>query len=103
MGRTTPLQTPKLGTLLKTLGENIHLARRRRKLTAVMVAERAGITRMTLRAIENGEPQVSFGAYANVLFSLGLEKDISQIARDDELGRRLQDAELIASRTRTSK
>ncbi|MEQ1663878.1 MAG: XRE family transcriptional regulator [Bdellovibrionales bacterium] len=53
------------------------------------------MTRMTLRAIENGVPTTSLGAYANVLFSLGLEKDLLNVAKDDELGRKLQDARLL--------
>ena len=63
-----------------------------------MLAERAGITRVTLAAIERGEPTASLGAYARVLFSLGLEKDIAAVARDDEFGRKLQDASLTRKR-----
>lgn len=95
MGKKTTIQTPKLTSILKGLGENIRLARLRRHISTIMLAERAGMTRMTLRAIENGEATVSFGAYANVLFSLGLEKDLLVIAKDDELGRKLQDIELM--------
>lgn len=67
------------------------MARLRRRFSAEIVAQRAGITRNTLRAIERGNTSVSMGAYANVLNSLGLEKDLTLIARDDELGRKLQD------------
>jgi transcriptional regulator with XRE-family HTH domain len=94
MGKKTALQTPKLAAILKLLGENIRLARRRRRLSMAMLAERAGMTRITLHAIEKGVPTVSLGAYANALFSLGLEKDLLLIAKDDELGRKLQDAGL---------
>ena len=100
MGKKTTPQTPKLVSLLETLGDNIRLARLRRHLSTTMLAERAGMTRMTLRAIEKGASTVSLGAYANVLFSLGLEGDLARVAQDDELGRRLQDADLVATRSR---
>ena len=82
---------PVLQRLLLELGENIRLARLRRRFSAALVAERAGISRNTLRAIERGDASVAFGAYVDVLFSLNLEKDLKLIARDDELGRKLQD------------
>jgi transcriptional regulator with XRE-family HTH domain len=94
MSKNTTKPLPSLQRLLKGLGENIRMARLRRKFSAAIVAERAGMARNTLRAIECGEPNVTLGAYANVLFSLGLEKDLSLIAKDDELGRKLQDADL---------
>ena len=94
MARKTTVQTPALTRLLKEMGENIRLARLRRKLSAERVAERAGMSRPTLRAIENGEAGVTIGAYANVLLCLGLERDLALIARDDDVGRKLQDAGL---------
>jgi transcriptional regulator with XRE-family HTH domain len=86
---------PRLERLLAQLGENLKLARLRRKLTAQQVAERAGITRTTLWQIEKGAPHVSMGAYAQVLFILGMEQDLLKLATDDDLGRRLQDAQLV--------
>lgn len=94
MGRQTIIILPKLQRILAQFGENIRLARLRRRFSAALVAERAGISRNTLRAIESGHPQVTFGAYVNVLFSLGLEEDLKHLAHDDELGRKLQDAQL---------
>jgi transcriptional regulator with XRE-family HTH domain len=98
MGRNTITPLPSLQRRLTAVGENLRLARLRRKLSATQVAERAGISRPTLHAIEQGDPSVSFGAYANVLFCLGLEQDLEALADDDELGRKLQDAELTVKR-----
>lgn len=86
---------PRLQRLLGEVGENIRLARLRRKLSAAQVAERAGISRPSLIAVEKGAPHVSIGSYLMVLFVLGLEKSILQLAADDELGRKLQDAGLV--------
>lgn len=85
---------PKTKRILDDLGENIKLARLRRKLSTEQVAERANISRPTLLAIEKGSPTVSIGSYLLVLHVLGLEKDFLSVARDDELGRKLQDAKL---------
>lgn len=87
--------SPKTNKILTGLGENIKLARLRRKLSAEQVAERANISRPTLSAIEKGSPTVSIGSYIKVLFILGLAEDFLKVANDDELGRRLQDAKLI--------
>lgn len=81
--------------MLEQVGENIKLARKRRKLTTIQVAERAGIDRSTLYQIEKGSPSVSIGAYFNVLRVLGLQNDFLQLAAKDELGRKLQDLELL--------
>lgn len=86
---------PKYYRLLGQMGEHIKLARKRRKLTAVQVAERADIARSTLYLIEKGDPAVSFGAYFNVLRVLGLQNDILKLAADDEFGRKLQDLDLL--------
>lgn len=89
---------PAVRRLLRELGENIRLARLRRGFSMELVAERAGMSRTTLRAVESGEPRVTLGSCANVLHSLGLHEDLGLVARDDELGRKLQDAKLPTRR-----
>jgi transcriptional regulator with XRE-family HTH domain len=101
MSRPTSLALPVVARILREVGEHVRLARRRRRLTAAQVAERAGMSRPTLRAVERGEASVTLGSLANVLHVLGLEKDLTLIARDDVLGRKLQDAILAGSRRRS--
>jgi transcriptional regulator with XRE-family HTH domain len=73
--------------ILEQLGENIRLARLRRKLSATQVADRAGIDQSTLWNVEKGNPQVTMAAYVQVLFVLGLPEDLLKVATDDALGR----------------
>lgn len=91
MGRTLLPSPPSLQRRIKALGDNLRLARLRRSLTAAQVAECAGVSLPTLSSVEHGDPAVSFGVYANVLFVLGLDSDLDAVAKDDELGRQLQD------------
>jgi transcriptional regulator with XRE-family HTH domain len=98
MNKRTVVVLPRLQKILEEVGENIKLARLRRKLTGDQVAERAGITRKTLWLIEKGAPTVSLGGYAQVLFVLGMEKELLKMATNDDLGRKLQDAELITGK-----
>jgi transcriptional regulator with XRE-family HTH domain len=98
MARKSSQPLPRIGRILAELGQNIRLARTRRKLSAGLMAERAGMSRPTLRAIERGDAGVTIGAIANVLNSLGLADDLARIARDDEPGRRLEEAELRSTR-----
>jgi len=88
---------------MQTLGENIHLARLRRDLTSEQVAERAGISRNTLIKIERGDEGVAIGMYFRVLIVLGLQDDLLLIARDDVLGRKLQDIGLTTPRRASKK
>ncbi|MBL7735925.1 MAG: helix-turn-helix transcriptional regulator [Chitinophagaceae bacterium] len=94
MQNKKPRILPSIAKILTEFGENIKLARLRRKLSAEQVAERANISRPTLLSIEKGLPGVAIGSYAQVLFVLNLEKDLLKVAVDDTLGRKLQDAEL---------
>tara|TARA_R110002049_G_scaffold166707_2_gene332818 strand:- start:618 stop:938 length:321 start_codon:yes stop_codon:yes gene_type:complete len=94
MSRNSIVLLPKNKKLLQAVGENIKLARLRRKLTMDQVSERAGISRPTLSSLEKGSASISLGIILQVLLVLGLEKDILLLADDDVLGRKIQDADL---------
>lgn len=85
---------PKYRKILIRLGQNLRLARLRRKFSAEQVAQRANISRNTLHAIEKGSAGTSIGLYLQVMAVLGLENDFLLLGKDDELGRKLQDAEI---------
>jgi DNA-binding XRE family transcriptional regulator len=89
---------PSAEKVLQGLGENIRLARKRRRLSLQQVAERADIARSTLGLIEKESPGVAMSAYLQVLFVPDLEKDLRQVAADDPLGQKLQDAGLLSGR-----
>ena len=92
MSKKATVILPQTQKILTQLGDQIRLARLRRRLSAELVAERAGISRMTLSNIEKGSPSVAIGSYAAVLHALnGMERDLLLVAKDDELGRKLQD------------
>ena len=86
---------PKYLKIFEQVGENIKLARKRRKLTTEQVAERAGIHRATLYRIEKGDPAVAFGHYFNVMRVFNLQEDFLKLAVDDTYGRKLQDLDLL--------
>ena len=93
--KKTIILLPQTIDIMATMGEQIKLARLRRKISVELVAERAGISRSTLWAVEKGSPSVAFGIYAAVLHALNnMDKDLLLIAKDDELWRKLQDLSL---------
>lgn len=103
MGKQSVILMPQTQAILTQMGEQIKLARLRRKLTVELVAERAGISRATLWSVEKGSPSVAMGIYAAVLHALNnMDRDLLYVARDDELGRKLQDLSLIEKK-RTGK
>ena len=81
----------KLEQKMALMGEQIKLARLRRNLSIAQVAERATCSALTVNRIENGSPTVSIGIYARVLYALQLDDDLLLIAKEDTLGRNLQD------------
>jgi transcriptional regulator with XRE-family HTH domain len=87
---------PKNQKVLAQLGENIKLARKRRNYTQLLISERTGLSRLTIRKIESGDSKVSLGHYVAVLSVLGLVDDLTKVASDDELGRKLQDIKLMS-------
>ena len=92
----------KLEQKMQLVGEQIKLARLRRNLSVTQVAERATCSPLTVSRIEKGVPTVAIGIYLRVLYALQLDEDILYLAKDDELGRTLQDMNL-PQRERASK
>ena len=88
---------------LVALGERLRLARLRRKLSVDIVSQRAGISRMTLFRAEAGSPAIAIGTLVRILAVLGLDSDLDLIARDDKLGRLLQDQALPPRRRRSAR
>ncbi|MDC7789453.1 DNA-binding XRE family transcriptional regulator [Rhodoplanes tepidamans] len=81
---------------LRKLGEDIRDARRRRRIPTTTMAERASISRTTLAKVETGDPGVQLGIYATVLFVLGLNHRLAELAdvRHDQTGLDLADERL---------
>ena len=103
MSKTAYHILPVTEDILKTMGEQIKLARLRRDLPAKVVAERAGISRASLRNVENGSPSVSIGIYAAVLHALNnMDRDLLLVEKDDRMGREMQDLQLV-TRKRASR
>lgn len=95
MAKKSIVLLPETEDILARMGMQIKYARLRRRLPAELVAERAGISRATLVSIEKGLPSVAIGCYAAVLHALNyMDKDLLLVAKDDELGRKLQDLAL---------
>lgn len=81
----------KLEQKMQLVGEQIRLARLRRNLSIAQIAERATCSKLTVSRVEKGAPTVAIGIYLRILYALQLDDDILAIAKDDSLGRTLQD------------
>lgn len=104
--RSTVIDTlpPKVKRALAKLGADVALARRKRRLTTLMMAERLGVAKSTYLKIEKGDPTVAMGAYAMALFALGFDTALGEIIdpRRDDQGL-LLDAERLPKRVRPRK
>lgn len=76
---------------MDALGQRLKDARLRRRFSMETVCARADISRPTLYKVEKGDPTVAIGIYVNVLRVLGLVEDLGMIAKEDAIGRRIQD------------
>lgn len=94
MARTFHAPFPSITKQLAALGERLRDARLRRELTTVLFAERLGVSRDTLNRLEKGDPNIAIGTYMKALRVLGLDQDIDEVAKDDVIGRKLQDRAL---------
>ena len=94
--------TRKLDQKMQIVGEQIRLARLRRNLSIAQIAERATCSPLTVSRIEKGTPTVAIGIYLRVLYALQLDDDILLLAKEDVIGKALQDLRL-KKRERASK
>ena len=94
MQRRTAIKMLKTRKILEQMGEQIKLARLRRKLPLNLVTERASLNRQTVISIEKRSSSVSIGAYAALHALNGMDTDFLLVAKDDEFGRKLQDLDL---------
>lgn len=98
MARVFRQPFPALQKRFEALGERLRLARLRRRISSAVFAQRMGVARDTLYRLEKGDANVALGTYGRALRVLGLDADIDLVAKDDSVGRRLQDSALRAPR-----
>ena len=90
-GHRRAVLLPQQEKMLEQVGYQIRMVRQRRKISVNLVAERAGVSRRSVWAVERGNPSVSIGIYLKVLHTIGFDKDLLKICADDPLGKFLQD------------
>lgn len=81
---------------LRKLGHDIKDARRRRRIAMAIVAQRASVSKPTLIRLERGDPRVSIGSYATVLFVMGMADRLADLAdaKNDPVGLQLEQEKL---------
>ncbi|KLI99272.1 XRE family transcriptional regulator [Luteimonas sp. FCS-9] len=94
MSKRTPPTMPRAQRQIQALGGRLRAARMRRQMTQGELAARVGVSVPTVGKLERGDPATSLATMLRVLTALGLEQDIDLLARNDELGRELQDSRL---------
>lgn len=95
MKTKTPRPFPSVDRQLKTFGQRLREARLRRDVSTVLFCERMNVSRDTLNRMEKGDASIAIGTYLRALRVLGMDKDFDVVAKNDELGRKLQDAKLL--------
>lgn len=95
MKTKTPRPFPSVDRQLKTFGQRLREARLRRDVSTVLFCERMNVSRDTLNRMEKGDASIAIGTYLRALRVLGMDKDFELVAKNDELGRKLQDAKLL--------
>ncbi len=98
MSKQTLPSFPRYQRLAESLADRVRLARLRRRMSATEMAERMGVSRMTLYSLEHGDLSVGLGVLVRALGVLGLDADLDRVAVDDELGRKLADASIRPTR-----
>lgn len=95
-----PRPFPSIEKQLAALGQRLRDARLRRDISIVLLCERINVSRDTVSRMEKGDPTIAIGTYMRALRTLGLDKDLDSVAKNDELGHRLQDAKLLIRKPR---
>jgi transcriptional regulator with XRE-family HTH domain len=101
MGRSFHRPFPSIEKQMRALGLRLKVARLRRKISTILFAERMGVSRDTLNRLEKGDATIALGTYMRALRALGLDKDMDIVAQDDNLGRALQDQNLLVKNSRS--
>ena len=94
-GKQRAVLFPDQQRAVEALGQNLLLARKRRKLTQKALCDRTGLNYRTVARIEKGDPGVSPGHYVRVLAALSLLDDLTKVGLNDDLGRKLQDIQAL--------